>query len=64
MRGRLNRLPDCDAARIIFTGEDEDTRRAVARGAREAIDALISGRAANVAPVQGATAGHYFRGVE
>lgn len=64
VRGRLNRLPDCDAARIIFTGEDEDTRRAVARGAREAIDALISGRAANVAPVQGATAGHYFRGVE
>ena len=23
VRGRLNRLPDCDAARIIFTGEDE-----------------------------------------
>ena len=64
LRGRLNRLPACDAVRIIFTDESSDMKKDIARGAREALAALQKGSAAGVAPVNGATAGHYFRGVE
>ena len=64
LRGRLGRLPECDAVRLIFTDENRDARNSIAQGAREALDALRHGSAAGVAPVSGATAGHYFRGVE
>ena len=62
--GRLGRLPACDAVRLIFTNESAPERRALAQEARAATEALAQGRACAHAGVPGATAGHYFRGVE
>lgn len=59
--GRLDRLPACDAIRLIFTDESAQERRMLTGDARQALEG--AGASAHRAAT-GATNGHYFRGVE
>lgn len=59
--GRLDRLPECGAIRLIFTDESAQERRMLTGDARQALEG--AGRSAHRA-ASGATNGHYFRGVE
>ena len=59
--GRLDRLPECGAIRLIFTDESAQERRMLTGDARQALEG--AGRSGHRA-ASGATNGHYFRGVE
>ncbi len=61
---RLARLPACDAVRLVFTVEPADERRQIASRARAALEAWARGEATEPSGAPGATAGHYFRGVD
>lgn len=59
--GRMDRLPECGAIRLIFTDESAQERRMLTGDARQALEG--AGRSRHRA-ASGATNGHYFRGVE
>lgn len=61
---RLARLPEFDAARLVFTVEAASERRQLAQRARTALEAWARGEASAMPSPSGATAGHYFRGVD